>query len=461
MRPAIVWFRRDLRLADNPALNRAVDSGRPVLPVYVIDELDTGGAARWWLHGSLSALRDDLAKLGGGLRVLSGDPATVLPELAASIEAEVIYCSHRYESDAQAQLVRLRSSLPESVRLNAAHGGLLTEPGTVVTGSGSVFKVFTPFYRTASRVMVPEPETRSPDNFHPASREPDDEALASLLPRLDWADGFGDVWQPGEAAAQARLDAATGKAPDYGELRDRPDLEGTSRLSPHMHFGELSVRDTWHRLSNAENAEPLIRQLYWREFSYHLLVENPHMPSEPLRQEFADFPWVEDDDLLKIWQKGLTGYPIVDAGMRQLWKTGWMHNRVRMIVASFLVKHLLVPWQHGADWFLDTLVDADLANNSAGWQWVAGCGTDATPYFRIFNPITQGKKFDVTGDYVREFVPELARVPFKFIHDPWNAPPEVLAASGVRLGEDYPHPIVDHPEARQRALDAYQLSRGF
>ncbi|MEM9690020.1 MAG: deoxyribodipyrimidine photo-lyase [Pseudomonadota bacterium] len=459
MHAAIVWFRRDLRLSDNPALNRAVESGLPILPVYVVDELDSNGAARWWLHHSLASLRESLQSLGGGLKILEGDPVTRLAELAKAVDAEVIYCAHRYEAEASGQLQCLRKSLPESVRLNAAHSALLTEPGSVVTGSGSVSKVFTPFYKAATRQAFAEPETQTPVQFHDAAKDDSTTVLDRLLPTLDWADGFSVDWTPGETAARDRLNAAVRKSPDYGEMRDRPDLEGTSRLSPHMHFGEISVRETWHRLSSVRDAEPLTRQLFWRDFSYHLLVENPAMGWQPLRSEFENFPWVDDDVLLNAWKTGQTGYPVVDAGMRQLWQTGWMHNRVRMIVASFLVKHLLVPWQRGADWFLDTLLDADLANNSAGWQWVAGCGTDATPYFRIFNPITQGKKFDVSGDYVRKFVPELASVPTKFIHDPWNASADMLASSSIRLGEDYPYPIVDHQEARQRALDAYQLSR--
>ncbi len=459
MKPAIVWFRRDLRLSDNPALNRAIESNRPIFPVYVVDELDTNSAARWWLHHSLTTLRENLESLGGGLTVMKGDPSSQLAALADRIDAEVIYCSHRYEAEGEAQLRALRKALPEQVRLNAAHGSLLNEPGTVVTGSGSVFKVFTPFYKAATREPVSEPETQVPTHFHAEANDAAIDVLNELLPAINWADGFSVDWTPGETAARERLDQAVKKSADYGELRDRPDLEGTSRLSPHMHFGEISIRDVWHRLSTISAAEPLTRQLYWRDFSYHLLAKNPEMGWKPLRSEFDNFPWVDDDVLLKAWQRGQTGYPIVDAGMRQLWRTGWMHNRVRMIVASFLVKHLLVPWQRGADWFLDTLLDADLANNSAGWQWVAGCGTDATPYFRIFNPITQGKKFDVTGDYVRKFVPELAQVPTKFIHDPWNAGTDLLAASSIRLGEDYPYPIVDHKEARQRALDAYQLSR--
>lgn len=459
MSPAIVWFRRDLRVADNTALNRAADSGRPVLAVYVISDSDTGGARRWWLHHSLLALHADLEAMGGTLLVLAGDPADVLAGLAGRTGASVVYCQKLFEPGDDALLSRLRQALPGDCRLNANNDRLLTEPGAVLTGSGTPFKVFTPFYRAAASVPVEPPETRQPGEFYQHDIDSDREGLDGLLPTPDWASEFPVTWTPGEAGAADRLAAATKSASAYGENRDRPDIEGTTRLSPHLYFGEISPRMVLHALRPIKDAEPLVRQLYWREFSYHLLVENPDMPSSPLRTEFTHFPWVEDDELLRCWQRGRTGYPIVDAGMRQLWRTGWMHNRVRMVVASFLVKHLLIPWQDGADWFLDTLVDADLANNSAGWQWVAGCGTDASPYFRIFNPITQGKKFDPEGDYVRRYVPELSRLPRKFIHEPWTASREELARFGVELGKDYPQPVVEHKEARQRALDAYQLSR--
>jgi deoxyribodipyrimidine photo-lyase len=285
-----------------------------------------------------------------------------------------------------------------------------------------------------------------------------------LPSKPDWAGGLRDAWQPGEAEARKRLTAfLDGPIGDYAVLRDRPDLAATSRLSPHLHFGEISPAQCWHAASiksgkgEAKGAGTFLRELVWREFSYHLLFHNPDLPDAPFRREFAAFPWARDHgDMLRDWQLGRTGYPIVDAGMRELWTTGWMHNRVRMIAASFLIKNLMIPWQAGEAWFWDTLVDADLANNAASWQWVAGSGADAAPYFRIFNPVTQGLKFDPDGAYVRRWVPELSRLAAPDIHCPWESPATVLAAAGVRLGKTYPHPIVDHRAARLRALEAYE-----
>ncbi len=469
MTPVIVWFRRNLRLADNAALTAAAASGQPVLPVYVLDEDEIGSASRWWLHHSLASLDASLQERGGRLLLLAGPADVALKHVVEQSGADQLFFPVRFEPSSRRQQKALRAALAERIDLRPSADGVVNHPRQPLTKGGSPFRVFTPYWRAASALGAPPAPQPFPDPLRFATSAIDSLRLedAGLLPQgFDWTDGMQQTWTPGEHGALQRLDDVELAAKSYDELRDRPDLDATSRLSPHLHFGEVSPGQVWHALDraaahlpSATGVEALRRQLFWRDFSAYLLNHFPALPTEPLRDEFRHFPWSEDDEGLRAWQRGRTGYPIVDAGMRQLWTSGWMHNRVRMIVASFLVKHLLVPWQHGADWFLDTLVDADLANNSAGWQWVAGCGTDSTPYFRIFNPITQGKKFDVTGDYVREFVPELARVPVKFIHDPWNAPAEMLAASGVRLGEDYPHPIVDHPEARQRALDAYQLSR--
>ncbi len=468
MTPVIFWFRRNLRLHDNLALRAAVDAGRPILPIYVSDALDAGGASRWWLHYSLSALDAALRDHGAGLAIRSGRPEDVLPRIVDETGATAVFFSRRYEPDARAQERALEKALDDRCDVHGVDDSLIRHPKSVMTQSGTPYKVFTPFWKAASRPGEPEEPAPKPSDFETTAaglESGDIDALELLPTRPDWAGGLRETWTPGEDGAFERLEDACSIAADYAEQRDRPDLEGTSRLSPHLHFGELSPRQVWHDIRSAtpasgqQGAAALLRQLYWRDFSTYLLYHFPRLPNEPLREEFAQFPWTDDADSLKAWQQGCTGYPIVDAGMRQLWATGWMHNRVRMIVASFLVKDLLVPWQAGADWFLDTLVDADLANNSASWQWVAGCGTDAAPYFRIFNPVLQGKKFDPMGDYVRRWVPELERLPAKFIQEPWKAEIDEQKAANVVIGEDYPAPVVDHGEARDLALQSYRAIR--
>ena len=468
MNPVILWFRRNLRLHDNLALCAAADTGRPVVPVYISDDLDAGGASCWWLHHSLRALDAALREHGSGLVVRNGEPAEVLPELVDATGAEAVYFSRRYEPQARAQESSIEKALDGRCEISGFRDGVIRHPDSVMTQSGTPYKVFTPFWKAASAPGEPEQPRSRPAQLDTTtaglgSGNNDDLELLPVGP--DWAGGLRETWAPGEKGASERLDAACAIAGDYDEHRDRPDLEGTSRLSPHLHFGELSPRQVWHDVRSAtaasgqKGADALLRQLYWRDFSTYLLYHFPRLPDEPLREEFRQFPWTDDPEGLEAWQRGRTGYPIVDAGMRQLWATGWMHNRVRMIVASFLVKDLLVPWQAGADWFLDTLVDADLANNSASWQWVAGCGTDAAPYFRIFNPVLQGKKFDPMGDYVRRWVPELARLPAKLIQEPWKASLDEQQSANVMIGEDYPEPIVDHGAARDLALEAYRAIR--
>ncbi len=468
MSPVILWFRRNLRLHDNLALDAAADAGCPIIPLYVSDELDAGGASRWWLHHSLRALDAALHKHGAGLVVRSGKPEELLPELIEATGAEAVYFSRRYEPQARAQESALEKALDGDCEICGFDDGVIRHPDSVMTQSGTPYKVFTPYWKSASEPGEPDKPVPKPDSFETtmAGLEPGDIDDLEFLPTgPDWSGGLREAWTPGEEGAFDRLDAACEIAGNYDEERDRPDLDGTSRLSPHLHFGELSPRQVWHDIRSATSAsgqqggDALLRQLYWRDFSAYLLYHFPRLPDEPLREEFSRFPWTDDQEGLEAWQKGRTGYPIVDAGMRQLWETGWMHNRVRMIVASFLVKDLLVPWQAGADWFLDTLVDADLANNSASWQWVAGCGTDAAPYFRIFNPTLQGKKFDPKGDYVRRWVPELERLPAKFIQEPWKASDDEQKAANVIIGEDYPAPIVDHGEARDLALESYRAIR--
>jgi deoxyribodipyrimidine photo-lyase len=333
----------------------------------------------------------------------------------------------------------------------------MIEPDALATGQGKPYQVFTPYWKKFTATpRVPQP-LDAPSRLNAAADPggPPLEAL-ELLPTIAWDRGLQEMWNPGAEAAKVLLQRfLKGPLERYDGERDLPAIDGTSRLSPYLHWGEISPRRLWHVCHGRPGAEPWLRQLVWREFAHQMLHHFPHTPEQPLREEFAAFPWDGDPALLPAWQKGRTGYPLVDAGMRQLWHTGWMHNRVRMVVASFLVKHLLLPWQEGARWFWDTLVDASLANNTFGWQWTAGCGADAAPYFRIFNPISQGQKFQAS-DYIRQWVPELKRVPDKLLHEPWTGSRAGLEQVGVKLGKDYPRPIVDHKQARQRALDSYQ-----
>ncbi|MDX1484860.1 MAG: deoxyribodipyrimidine photo-lyase [Alphaproteobacteria bacterium] len=469
--PVIFWFRQDLRLEDNPALRAAAKTGRPLVAIYILDEgtagaWPMGGASRWWLHRSLAALRDDLQGRGVGLVLRRGDGAEILPALATELGARGVYFTRAYEPAAAAKENSVAEKLSESgVEAHRFGGALLFEPDAITTKAGEPFKVFTPFYKACLAETVPQPVRGVPE-LHPCDARPGGDSLEDwgLLPTApDWSGGLRESWTPGEAGAKDRLETFLMDALEtYPEGRDRPGDQATSRLSPHLHFGEISPRALWHRVdmqakarepSLAGAASAYLRELVWREFSYHLLFHFPDLPEAPFRPQFADFPWLNDRDALAAWQRGRTGYPLVDAGMRELWHRGWMHNRVRMVTASFLVKHLLIPWQEGERWFWDTLVDADLANNAASWQWVAGCGADAAPYFRIFNPVLQGQKFDPDGRYVRDWVPELAALPDKFIHCPWEAPADLLRENGIRLGHDYPEPIVEHAFARARALE--------
>jgi deoxyribodipyrimidine photo-lyase len=446
VQPVLLWFRRNLRLADNAALIAAVESGRPVIPVYILDDQDIGGARRWWLHHSLLSLDNDLRQMGSSLVLRSGSPRKVLTEIAEQVGASALCYSRRYEPASRRQEDKVQTALAESISIQVSDDSYMHAPGTVATRTGSPYRVFTPFWKAASAigdpsVPLPVPAALTFARHSLVSSRLEDFGLLPTSP--DWAQGLRDTWVPGESSALDRVDELESVVQDYNRHRDRPDLDATSRLSPHLHFGEVSVRQVWHatnhlsmRLRNAGGANALRRQLYWREFSNYLLFHFPTLPDKPLRRDFEAFPWSGNEDLLQAWQRGMTGYPIVDAGMRQLRQTGWMHNRVRMIVASFLVKDLLIPWQTGAAWFLDNLVDADLANNSASWQWVAGCGSDATPYFRVFNPTLQAKKFDPDGHYVRQWVPEIETA-------------------------EYPAPIVDHGLARHRALGAYQSIKGM
>jgi len=463
--PSLVWFRQDLRLADNPALEAAAERG-PVVALYVLDDETSGrwaigGAQRWWLHHSLTALGKDLARRGVPLVLRRGRADKIVPRVAAEVSAGAVYWSRCYEPFAVERGTEIKTALRETgLEAESFAASLLAEPWTIRTKADGPFRVFTPFWRALRETTsVPSPRRTPTLGQKPISVESDDLADWKLLPtKPDWAAAFADDWTPGEAGAQTRLGhfiehVLSGYATD----RDLPGRDGVSRLSAHLHWGEISVRQVWHAvaLHSGGGDDAYLRELAWRDFAHHLLWQFPELPEKPFDERFAGFPWRKDTQALKAWQQGQTGYPLIDAGMRQLWRTGWMHNRVRMAAASFLIKHLLLPWQEGEAWFWDTLVDADLANNAMNWQWVAGCGADAAPYFRIFNPVLQGEKFDPGGRYVRRWVPEVAELPDTWLHKPWEAPAQVLAKAGVELGKTYPHPIVDHRAARERALEAF------
>jgi deoxyribodipyrimidine photo-lyase len=463
-KPAIVWFRQDLRLADNPALIAAAKAG-PVLAVFILDDhapgaWKWGGASRWWLRHSLDRLGASLREHGVTLLFRRGPAPEILTELVDAVGAGSVFWNRLYEPFAVGRDTRIKAALTaKGVRTGSFAAGLIAEPWTLKTQGGGPFRVFTPFWKTLRGGVTPERPAGIPEFPHrmtaPGGERLEDWALLPEKP--DWAGGLRESWTPGEDGARARLAAFLDEAAaSYKDRRDIPGIEGVSRLSSHLHWGEISAREVWHAVENRVGpaGEPFLRELGWREFAHHLLWQFPELPEQPFNARFADFPWRRDAALLRRWQKGETGYPMVDAGMRQLWQTGWMHNRVRLIAASFLVKHLLIPWQDGEAWFWDTLVDADLANNAMNWQWIAGSGADAAPYFRIFNPVLQGEKFDPDGAYVRCFVPELARLPNEWLHKPWMAPSDILAEADVRLGENYPAPIVDHAAARDRALAA-------
>ena len=476
----ILWFRADLRLADNPALLAAVSRGGPVAPVFIWspdEEGDwrPGAASNWWLHQSLSALARDLEAKGSRLVIRRGPTGEALTRLVKETNARAVFWNRRYEPDVRERDEELASMLgSEGVEVATFNAALLAEPGEIETKQGKPFRVFTPFWKACLNHEAPDEPLEAPRRIRRLEKRVDSLLVESLElePKIDWAAGIRAAWTPGESGAWDRLTAfLDGAIGEYDEERDRPDHDGTSRLSPHLHFGEISPRQVWHAVQSGagvgrtgrteRSSEAFLRQLYWREFAYHLLYHEPQTTDRPLRPEFAGFPWASDKKALRAWQRGRTGFPYIDAGMRQLWTTGWMHNRVRMAVASFLVKDLLLPWQEGAKWFWDTLVDADLANNTLGWQWTAGCGADAAPYFRVFNPMTQGERFDPDGAYVREWVPEVAALPGKYVHRPWEAPKDVLEEAGIVLGETYPQPMVDHRQARQAALAAFEtLKRG-
>lgn len=470
--PVLLWFRNDLRLSDNPALCAAVDTGQPIIAVYIreTDALRPRGAAGdYWLHHSLNALQKDIEGLGGVLSFKRGKAREIIEQAIETHGVSAVFWNRRYDKGGRAVDEALKSALKkQDITVQSFNGNLLTEPWEVETKSGGYYKVFTPYWRAARDRLSENPHKTEPSHT-PDSLEPfkdfESEALSDwdLLPtQPDWGSKMNPYWTPGSKGARQSLkDFLDGPVERYSEDRNRPDVEnGTSHLSPHLAFGEISPREIWTACRDDEaKAEKFLSEIGWREFSYVLLYHNPELPRENYKSDFDDFAWEEDAAALERWQHGQTGYPFVDAGMRQLWATGWQHNRVRMVTASFLIKHLLIHWKEGEAWFWDTLVDADPASNAAGWQWVAGSGADASPYFRIFNPFTQGEKFDPKGDYVRKYVPELKDLPNKYLNRPWEAPDHVLKKANVVLGKTYPKPIVDHKTAREKALSAYKASR--
>lgn len=482
MNTALVWFRRDFRVADNPALRAALDGHDRVLPVYIHapDEeapWQPGAASRWWLHHSLTAHAGRLAALGAPLVIRAGrDTLAELRRLIRETGASAVYWNRLYEPAIINRDTRIKQALrDDGVDAESHNSALLVEPWEVRTGGGDPYRVFTPFWRNAGTRQVREPLS-APSQIPAPKKIPAGLGIDALqlLPTIRWDDGFHARWTPGETGAWTQMDAFCDDGlARYHQQRDLPAAASTSSLSPHLHFGEIGPVQLVHRTRRlvgerqltglTGNIEHYLRELGWREFSHHLLFHFPATADTPMYPKFAAFPWRDPKDYaddLRAWQRGRSGVPIVDAGMRQLWRTGVMHNRVRMIVASFLTKNLLIPWQEGARWFWDTLVDASLPQNSLGWQWSAGCGADAAPYFRIFNPVLQSAKFDTAGRYLRHWVPEIAKLPDASLHAPWEAKPAIWLAARFSPGQDYPKPIVSLSESRDRALAAYGRIKG-
>ncbi len=479
---SIVWFRQDLRLSDNPALSAAAQSGS-VLPVYIFDDVHAGNwqngeASDWWLHHSLKSLDK---QLNNHLLILQGDPSEILPKLVEQYQCSHVYWNRCYEPWQIKRDTKIKLLLKNlSITVQSFNAYLLWEPNSIKKADGTPFKVFTPYYKNGClKSTPPRFPINAPEKLDYLALQPSHQDIASsngldklnLLPTLAWDSDFYTHWEPGEKTAKKTLsEFLSHDLIHYKTQRDIPATKGTSKLSPHLHFGEISINQVWYaarHLIPEHQTTPLIEdnlncylsELGWREFSYYLLYHFPSLPEQNFQPKFDRFPWQSNSDMLQKWQQGKTGYPIIDAGMRELWQTGYMHNRVRMIVASFLVKNLLINWREGEKWFRNCLLDSDLASNSASWQWVAGSGADAAPYFRIFNPITQSKKFDSQGSYIKRYCPELTALPAKYIHAPWDTPKQILAESNIKLGIHYPNPLIDITETRKRALEAFGICK--
>ena len=468
----IFWFRQDLRIIDNPGLSKSLTSDK-VLPIYILDDTNSndfamGAASRWWLHNSLRELNKNL---DNKLSLYKGDPSEILESLSSRFNIKGIFWNRCYEPWRIERDKKIKSKFIEKdIIVETFNSALLWEPWEILKSDNTPYKVFTPYYRKGCLMSEAPRKPLSAPNLNTLFE--DEENILqlddlNLLPRIKWYKEMERLWEPGEKGAHKKLESFLSDGLlGYKEGRNFPSKKNVSQLSAHMHYGEISPNQVWHRaklkkeLSGIEkDLDHFLSELGWREFSYNLLFHFPELPRENLQKKFDNFPWIENEILFDKWKKGLTGYPIVDAGMRELWQTGYMHNRVRMIVGSFLVKNLLLHWHKGEEWFWDCLIDADLANNSASWQWVAGSGADAAPYFRIFNPMLQGKRFDPDGSYIKKFIPELEQLPNKYIFSPWEAPIEVLSEANIELGSDYPEPIVELTKSRDRALEAFSTIR--
>ena len=468
----IFWFRQDLRIVDNPGLSKSLKSDK-VLPIYILDDTNSndfamGAASRWWLHSSLRELNKNL---DNKLSLYKGDPSEILESLSSRFNIKGIFWNRCYEPWRIERDKKIKSKFIEKdIIVETFNSALLWEPWEILKSDNTPYKVFTPYYRKGCLMSEAPRMPLSAPNLNTLLEDKENILRLddlNLLPRIKWYKEMEKLWEPGEKGAHKKLESflSDGLA-GYKEGRNFPSKKNVSQLSAHMHFGEISPNQVWHRAKLKKDLpriekdlDHFLSELGWREFSYNLLFHFPELPRENLQKKFDNFPWIDNEILFDKWKKGLTGYPIVDAGMRELWQTGYMHNRVRMIVGSFLVKNLLLHWHKGEEWFWDCLIDADLASNSASWQWVAGSGADAAPYFRIFNPILQGKRFDPDGLYIKKFIPELEQLPTKYLFSPWESPIEVLSEANIELGSDYPEPIVDLTESRDRALEAFSTIR--
>ncbi len=463
----LVWFRNDLRVSDNPALSKAFENGGAVAAIYILEK--QGGAANWWLHHSLIDLRKSLQEIGVCLILKSGDPKKIIPNLANKIKAKSVFWNRKYDENSINRDSEIKTNLREmGLNVESFKANLLFEPWEIKNGSQESYKIFTAFWRKCLEHQNSIPNSlHTPQKIEFVDFSYESEILEDWQLTPKWSEKFSGIWKIGEKCAQEQLYhfLENDVIDEYAVGRDFLAQEKTSKLSPYLAFGQISPKQIWNVVKNHSerslkgNFGKFLQEIGWREFSYHLLFHQPNLPNQPIRKEFTHFPWRHSKEDLQKWQKGLTGFPVIDAAMREIWQTGHMHNRARMIVASFLTKDLLLPWQEGANWFLDCLFDADLASNSSNWQWVSGCGTDAAPYFRIFNPILQSKKFDPNGDYIRKWVPELGNLPNENIHDPSEAPEHILKKANVTLDQTYPHPMIDRKLTRERALQAYNKIR--